>query len=282
VFCLVQFCAFIGGHFDLKRLIANCIFYTPGKFANILVIYTWVFLVIPFLLPMIEKLRVIGVILVLAFSWGSWYFLHAFSISAGYPGSLIFGAGDYTGPSILQGLTLIMFGYALASFKKDRGYRIVTTTMVLVAVILLLAKVWTEHPGSLINGIISTELRFTNHPVYYAYGILASLALLVFARYFALIQALGRRQSLFNALGANSIFAYGFGNMLLNITPEFSILPTYAVAISFAFIAFLAVITSDVNRRNPQYFGLFAIWLRQFMDKWRKFIRSDRKASVAG
>ena len=56
----------------------------------------------------------------------------------------------------------------------------------------------------------------------------------------------------------------------------------YAFTLSFLFILFLALLTSDVNRSNPRFFGPFARFLRRFMNGWRQIVYSEQLSSWWG
>ena len=145
--------------------------------------------------------------------------------------------------------------------------------MVSASLVLVTHAIWINDFDGFVRGIGSMALRQLNHPVYYGFGILSALCLIVVSYVIARLQALSKEQSVFNALGANSIFAYGFGNMLLHFAPAGGMSLSYSLLVSFGFIAFLALMTFDVSHRRPRFFGIFAIGLRHLMTLWRKFIR---------
>ncbi len=173
----------------------------------------------PFLVLALRKYRGGAMVGLIGLAWGAWALFHRTDQSS-FTLSFLFGLGDEFGPSILQGLTFVVLGYALGTPSWQRSGRVMALVLPGAALLVLAHQVLNSGVGGVIGGVSTLDLRQDNHPYFYAFGIIAALALLGFAR---LITPQGPPRfdvSYFHALGAKSIFAYGFGNMVLNLMPR--------------------------------------------------------------
>jgi acyl-CoA synthetase (AMP-forming)/AMP-acid ligase II len=275
VFCLAQLCAFLGDKVDWERALGAVVCINKGKSGNILLVYSVLFLAMPLLIAIFEKFRVAGLAFVLTTAWGVWYVSRG-TLDTHFALSFLFGAGIRVGPSVLQGLTFVIFGYALGASRQRRGDLIVALAIASISAVLVASAIWIDSFDGFVQGISSSALRRQNHPVYYGLGILGALCLLGVSQLLARVQARMAGQSgpsVFNALGANPVFAYGCGIMLLNLAPRGPVPLVYALPLSFCFIALLAALTSDVSQRTPRFFGVVAVGLRQLMTLWHELVR---------
>ena len=267
VYVLVQLAGYVGDKLSLERFVGAITLANSGRFANILIIYGCLFLIVPLLLTLLEKLRVIGMAAVLTAAWGTWY-LFANNANAPYTASFLIGVGHKAGPSLLQGLTFVVFGYALGAARKRRTDLAAAVLMAVSSAVYLFTVIAGEGGTWVVHGIASLDLRRMNHPAYYAFGIIEALGILWLAGRIARLQSRTSHNSVFNALGANSIFAYGFGNILLNLVPYGTMTLFYKLVFTAGFIGFLALLTFDMGRRNPMFFGLLSVALRRVIDQF--------------
>lgn len=257
---LVQFCAAIGGKLTFTESLGAAFFLNEGIFGNILTTYSLLFLLTPLLIVGLRRHAGWFTLGILTFAWGIWTIFRDVGVSS-YPLSFLFGVDREFGPSVLQGLTLVLFGFSLGT-APGTGRRLNAAVIFLTAAVLLLAYQLGHHGIETTIRGVSNYLRARNHPYYYAYGIVAAAALLGLAFFAARQKALRLDRNIFYALGLNSMLAFTVGNMVLNMIPTTDLPLGWGLVVTCFFITTLAFFTADVSRAKPRVFGPVASGVR--------------------
>src|SRR5690606_25850380 len=170
--------------------------------------------------------------------------------------SFLVGAGTETGPSVLQGMTLAAFGMLLghgliglrsAAPLQRRGAGRLLLAMAGLLVLAAAALVLHLGPRGLLEAFTNYAVRAANHPIYYIVG--SAAALLLIAGCIALTERLpARLLKHVNVFGISSLFAYGIGNVILNLLPPLRGSLALGLAASLMFLAGLYGLTIYFQR----------------------------------
>jgi len=166
--------------------------------------------------------------------------------------SFLIGAGAETGPAVLQGMSLValgmVLGWAVGALGGDdpTGRR---RAALLLAGLAALAAAGTALLFAN-DGLRGALERFTdygyrgaNHPGYYILG--STLAMAVIGACLAVAERLPERLlSLVNVFGISSLFAYAFGNVMLNLLPPLRSGLATGIAATACFLAALYLATA--------------------------------------
>ncbi len=160
---------------------------------------------------------------------------------------LLFGApSDAAGPSVIHAMILVLFGMLLGSFVKDRsggasllGRQARQPNAILFGLILAFASLAAIYPDDLLLRLSDMTLRNMNHPLYFLFGMIASMALIDLSMRLAMVMP-DSACSVLSILGRTSLFTFGFGNAFLYVMMGESETP----AIS-ALLAFMAVVAGS-------------------------------------
>lgn len=245
------------GTYSVGQVIQTLSFNHSGGYGDILMMYFVLYLVAPFVIYSIEKFKAVGYIALLLIPWMLWPTLNTVDSSSFFL-SYLFGIGNIVGPSVLFSLTFLLVGYAWGAYKLNYLYKTCSFIIVTISIIILsygLVEIGTKE---FTNGIASMAYRVENHPFYFSYGVLGSIIIILIAKGFSLTIPNNKNTAIILGLGANSIFAYTFGNVLLSILPSGNFLPDFARAIlAGLFLIGLTVYTYDINQTSPRFFGPF-------------------------
>jgi hypothetical protein len=173
---------------------------------------------------------------------------------------LLLGWGENHGPSVLHGVTLVVFGMALgaAAFSRTPPSRATWAAlglMLAAATAVLARELWVGGLRHVLVGIADIEaFRSDNAPVYYAYGIWVALALTGFA-YLLHAAAPARLRRLMGRLGSATLPYFFIGNAVLLLSPSLELGGALASAAAVAahLLAFgvLTLLWLDWARDNP-------------------------------
>lgn len=179
--------AFLANPGQFLRLLAAVPLIAPVENANIFKMYAILLLLTGPILMVRARFGVLGLI---AFTVALWLF-HAIALSGLPPlmspfhhmGSLLFGVGNRFGPTILHSSVLVVFGIVLANSiyasERMRFARVAAATMLLGSLALLAVYIETDGMQATAMNIADISLwRSNHHPGYYAFGIVASVAIL--------------------------------------------------------------------------------------------------------
>lgn len=270
----VQLCALLGQKRGLEDTLEALLFLNNGRFIDILSLYCLLYAVMPFILKLLETKRFYGTWLLIGIPWAIWPFLHQVETNS-YTLSLIFGIGAVVGPSLPFAITFCLFGYAMGAKVQRDGRGKDAIYIFALALTAVLSGLITEGTQALIQGISDMSLRLQNNPLYFGYGILSAVAILTVAKGISKVTKDSENAKLAFGLGANSIFSFTFGNMLLNLGPnaDWGLIP--GLALSSAFIIGLTLVTYDISRPTPRFFGPVTRWIQT---AFRTLLLANRKS----
>jgi hypothetical protein len=190
-------------------------------------------------------------------------------------GGVLFGLGSTFGPSVLHGITLVVFGMMVGSVVfAQRSSRSAKAMIVLLLAAAAAALAWGIRSHGLrqmLVGIADEELfRNGNDMAYYAYGAWAAVALMGLAYVLHLVSP-ARLRWLMNRLGSET-FAYFFiGNSILLMMPRLPVDGTLRIVLLFAayLLAFCGGTLLWVSHaRNNLLFSRAEAWGQARMQGW--------------
>ncbi|MGE5767814.1 MAG: hypothetical protein ACM35H_11540, partial [Bacteroidota bacterium] len=175
---------------------------------------------------------------------------------ASHLASFLVGAGAETGPSVLQGMTLAAFGMVLGhgllglrggdSLARRDARRLLAAVAGLLALAVAALAVLLG-PRGMLESFTDYGVRAANHPIYYIVG--SAAAVLLIAGCIALAERLPvRLPARLNVFGISSLFAYGIGNVILNLLPPLRGSLAPGLAASLLFLAALYALTVFFQR----------------------------------
>lgn len=237
---------FMGGLSSLKLAFSAAIFFGNSHFGNILKLYTFMLLLaIPIL--MIRKKYGVWSIFILGLSYWVLY-----PLLPGLPNlhdnvsmfsSTLFGFGGKSGPSVLNGLSIVLTGMLSASFInyehkymfQKKSVLILCITLGLLGPVLLINFV---SPEALLENYVTNTFRYLNHPYYYLIGIsLAIFISLVFSFLIPLGSQIPLKYHSFLVFGRLSLETFAIGNVILNLF--YHILHYYRWSLAGPFLSFV-------------------------------------------
>ena len=260
-YMLTSLCGFLGGFRSFEAFVDSLIFLTYACFGNILIAYSIMLLLTPFIvkLRMLLGIRVLYIALVILLA--EHIFAGAFkSIDFGflnYPINMLLGIGmGRGGPSVIGAFIFYLSGMIVAAsvnrsnldpkgFYKSISY--VFIIMLGFGIVVIhedLLEVW-KHFADF------HAYRKHNAPEYYIIG--TSCCLLSIAVFYIFIgeKTLSKPLALFLPIGTSSLISYTVGNMLLNLSLR------YARDINpfiFLLVFFSAVLVITRNIRNIPFY----------------------------
>lgn len=264
LFAVTAFMAMITGKLLPLDTLEAMLFLGSGRFGNILKIYTGLFLLVLITLPWAIRWGARFYLSLAGIFWAVKYLFQAIDMPDPHLLHFIFGHGSGFGPSILLGVTLVAYGVLIGEALSGHRRAGPAWVMLAGAMGLLLFGAATGDPSSFIRATITTY-RWDNVPYYFAYGIVAcSIALAWFTLLWRIAPGAPSKAGStvsFETLGHSTLFYYAFGNILLNLLPEYtgnSLLVAYALIISFLIALTAITLTREVlmARINPLFFGL--------------------------
>lgn len=214
---------FVVGANSLNVLIGGALILAPLELANIFAMYCFLMIALVPCLVVRKRFGFGGLAVLLSAIWMVHYSLIAdlapLPHPLTYPASFFFGIGDVWGPSVLQSLTLVVWGMAagnyLFSTRKSAGARVLVPPTLAGTLIVLAIEISRVGPAAFIGSITEySGYRATNSFVYFAYGLVMASGLVLVA---SLIERLGpRKLSSALANGGRSTFSYFLiGNILI-------------------------------------------------------------------
>ncbi|MRX45040.1 hypothetical protein [Agromyces kandeliae] len=158
----------------------------------------------------------------------------------------IFGIGDMYGPSAFHALLLAVVGMVLAAALRDRSGRSflrrwwLFACCVAVAAGVVVTLVVQDGPGEVVRSYVTaTAYRFTNHPGYFAIGLLAAGGVLLAA--YAVWSLVFHRAAIEpGPFGGDSLIAFTLGNAAINLLGGALRAPSLSVAIASSVLLVLA------------------------------------------
>lgn len=260
LFALITLAAFVTGKLAVTETRDALLMSGGGRFGNILTLYTAMFLIFFLAAPLVLRHGAPLVAGAAAICWlASGVAAHG-ELSDAYALQYLLGHDAGRGPAVLLGLVLVAFGMFIGEALTGRrswhaaGAMLAGATTLLVHDAVTTAR--SEGPKAFLSDLVYVY-RGTNKPTYYAYGMICA------ATYMLLFRYLGNTgvSRFFAALGWQTLFYYGFGNILLNLLPEYSAAFPFDMLIVAAFIGVLTVLALDRASVEPLQqrlsFGIF-------------------------
>lgn len=232
-FLTVAAAGFLGGTMSAKKFFLNLFLVQGALNANIFAIYFFVLLLTIPVLFLRLRFGVSSLLAVVAAIWllDVFWVEPAANPFMGLSGplrllthlcDLLTGLGDSWGPSILHGMTLVLFGMTLAHALTRGTLRgaLPCAVAVLAALTLVLREGQTAGWATFASNIANYEgYRAHNHEVYYAFGVLHALALMLAA--WALTRVLPPAvQRVMTYLGSRTFLYFLVANAVLTAVPR--------------------------------------------------------------
>jgi len=235
----------LGGQLAPLEGAKAALFLSGAYFANILKFYSLGLVAGIALLEL--RLRhglrsIAGVAVVIWLAWPLVKALPPLPPSLSHLGSFLIGAGTVTGPSVLQGMTLAALGMLLGHALLRGGAKLLVP-LALAALLPVGALMATAGVGRTFANFADYGFRAANHPTYYLLG--SAFALCIVAGCVALAPRLPRAAlARLNVFGVSSLFAYGIGNVVLNLLPPLRDSLPLGLLASVVFLACLYAMTA--------------------------------------
>ena len=251
----------ISGESDSRATLMALIFNDGGVYAGIWMTYCWMMLLAPFLVAAIERWRLWAVGVLLVVPWLTWRTVTVADEITYFWGFLL-GWGGVTGPSVMHATSFLVFGYLIGMGRKRWSFAGVAVAVVAIAGWVL----WRDldrHGLTLVWQLIAYQgYRLYSHPVYAAFGIMGAVLVLLGSVLVARFKHPVVIRDVLYSFGRNSLFAYTFGNVVLTLVPEREWMPREGLLLGAAYLIGLALLTDDVTRWRPRFFGRVSKGLR--------------------
>lgn len=247
LFVLITAAALLTDKLSAKDALGAITFTAGGRFGVILKLYAVLFVVVALTLrPGVRwgASFYAGIALV---AWAMKYLFEATGWNAPYIMQSQFGPGEGFGPATFLGLTLVAFGMLIGEALTGRRAWWPVAVAICIACIGLVVGMADYGPKQFALNIVHS-FRWVNSPYYYAYGICAASMSLVFFWMLAMRGPNALTHPL-GELGKDTLFVYGFGNILINFLPLYR--GSDAVtgfALLCAFMVFLILLSFQRSR----------------------------------
>lgn len=255
---LLSLAALVSGNLDFTSAWRAALGLGLGRFNEILLIYAALFAILIAILPLIARY---GSVPIVAIALLGWLLQPVFVVAFPDPPQLtnyILGVGTGYGPALLPAMTFLGFGLALGEALNGRRSYLLVVLMAVLAIVIFGSEL--SH-GIKESGRRFLANRWTNHPGYYAIGILGfigiSACLLVAKRF----SVLGLPLRALTRIGSQSLFVYGVGNLWLNLLPVFEMSDAVGFCVAVMFLSCLIALgLLGPSKRNDLGKGLPALW----------------------
>ncbi len=234
-----------------------------GLYAGIWMTYCAMVVVVPFLVPLLERWGLWAASVIVPVPWIASWWLWGIEMDA-YVWSFMIGIGERSGPSVMHAITFVTFGYIWNRAKSSGISKVWVGLMILVAELVLWAEVLMFNLKDVWLWLTFQEYRGLNHPAYFAFGITGSVLALALGWWWSRRPRFKGKGRIIFAAGRNPLFAYAFANILLCFTPKTELTAVQSLVWGVGLIVFVVMMTDDVTRWRPRFFGPVARWLRWF------------------
>jgi hypothetical protein len=244
----------LGGQLTASEGAKAALFLSEAYFANILKFYSLGLVLGILLLELRVRFGLAAAVAAIAAIWFCYPLIQSLpELPEGlrHLASFLIGAGAETGPSVLQGMSFAAFGmllgHGVAGSRSDdaavrrRSQRLLLALGLLALGAAAVCIAWLGLRPAL-ESFTDYRFRAANHPLYYVFGSAFGMALIAGC----IVVAAALPASLLarlNVFGTSSLFAYGFGNIVLNLLPSQSGSLALGLVFSLAFLACLYGVT---------------------------------------
>lgn len=234
-----------------------------AQYAGIWLTYCSMVVLVPFLIPILERWGLWAASVIVVVPWVASAWLWKLDGDS-YLWSYMIGIGRQSGPSVMHATTFVVFGYfwhrAAKSWKAVFGVGL----MLLAAELLLWWEVANFGWHDVWLWFAFQEYRCLNHPVYFAFGVTGSALAMTFGWWWGRKPRLSSKAGMIFAAGRNPLFACVFANVVLCLTPNTSLTTWQSFAWGIGLYTFVIMMTDDVTRWQPRFFGPVARGLKWF------------------
>lgn len=252
VFGAITLAALASGKIGAEKALLAMLYMDDGRYGEILKIYAGLFLVILVALPLVRRYGFWAFAGLASAGWALKLLLAGALPPGNYLLQVIFGYDRGFGPSLLLGFTFVAFGVAIGETIGGRRGLLRPAVLWGAGLALLGHAALTTSPVALARSVAGFQARSTNDPLYFAFGIVASGAILLG---FAWLWRRDRPVApvpLLATIGTRSLFFYGFGNVAINLLPTYHGNPFVGFLLSLMFLAGLTVVTVDLAKSESR------------------------------
>ena len=257
------------------KFVGALILVSKSVAGNIFKLYAIYLILLPIVLVIRQRTGLSGV---LAFGAACWLVGHYIFQSipelprpAHHIGGLLLGIGNNWGPSVLQGMLLIVagmvLGNALFSRQREHGARLLAAILLIGSIGAVAWNLSTLGWWSVVSNIAdASEWRSHNHIGYFSYGLIATSVIVAISKALQLILP-ARLATTLATLGGATLPYFYLSNIILLLTPGAPVaglLPTLAI-----FALYLVL-----------FGGLTLAWLKTGRDSGA-MVRLNREAPLA-
>lgn len=282
LFLLLTAAAVVSGNLDPLTGLQAALCLTQGRFSEIFLIYAALFALILLFWRGVLRHGSALVLIAAALGWGLWWVLNPVVEAPPYIMGFLFGIGQGYGPAILPGLTFLGFGMALG--EALTGRRSAMLPALLLGLALVVVALELQH-GILESGRRFLAHRWTNHPGYFAVGIVAACGMLAGLVVLERAGALRGVRRWLGRVGVQTLFIYGAGNLVLNLLPDRALPHWLGIPVAALFLGGLLVLAvAGREVRNRLGLGLPALWQRGYApvrDAVAAMIAAPRRPKVS-
>lgn len=273
LFVLTTLAAFATGKLTAETSLRAVAFVADGRFGNILRLYTVWLLLAPLLLLVYLRAGIWALVALAAAGWAFKGVMEGTgSGGESYARSFFLGLGAEYGPSVLHSLTLIVVGIVVGRCYRRREILPLVPVALLAVAVMAAMFLYFGFDG-MVRNFRAFDARGANHPVYYAYGILAALSFIAMFELLARHTQYFSRPNFLNAVGGSSLFYYTSVNVVVNLLPVIRFHPALGFVIATVFLAVMAKISVDFTRGKAARYGLAGRLLQSALDAGYGVIR---------
>lgn len=252
--CLLTIAAIASGNLTFEAGLRSVGALGLGRFNEIFLIYTALFILLISFLPMIVRFGSVPVLALAIVGWALHPVLNQHLSESPFWLSFIFGNGVGYGPSIIPSLTFLAFGMAVGEFITKR--RSSTLAWMLFAAAVIVFSFELSH-GLLEAGRRFLAHRWMNHPGYYAVGMIGFAGLFLSVVVASRLALFHKQLDFLAVIGSQTLFVYAAGNLALNALPMISMDRLTGIVIALGFmVLLLGLAYAGPQRRNRLAVGL--------------------------
>lgn len=248
VYGAITFAALVTSKISVGKAVEAMLYVNNARFGEVLKIYALLFLIVLLLLPAIRRFGVAALVAAAAAGWALSAVLAAVMPPGHFLPQFLFGYDTGFGPAVLLALTFVAFGALVGQALAGRASLAAPAVAVAVSLVLLAVAVLDQGPVVLARDLATHTLRKLNDPVYYAWGIVASSAVMAGFALLLRREIASPLTGVLATIGQRSLFFYGFGNVLINLLPAADVGPVAGLLLSLVVLAAMILMTLDLAR----------------------------------
>jgi surface polysaccharide O-acyltransferase-like enzyme len=239
LYLAISLTAALSGGFGAFYLLKTALLIEGGGYGLILAGYAALFAIIFLTLPLAVRLgsQLFGALAMVG--WAAKLALDAIDVGS-IPGvQHLIGHSNGYGPAILLCFTFVAFGAAIGeALQRKRSWAASGAVLAIAVVVLAYDIAVSGLRASLFDVVF--HYRWQNHPAYFAFGILTTSFVCIFARWLDGTESRWRTRA--SILGSETLFLYVIGNIILNLMPITEGNPV-GLAYLVLFLLFMGLIT---------------------------------------